>query len=630
MNAHNMSVWIPSANSVDVKRAHITTNWIRTSNGADIAVPVLSETGDIGELLRIDSFRKGKETILGFYEHLTSPNYERLTGEERIGTDNESESLRLAEMADGFANRCVQHARTISRNRTIRRQSATNYRRTSLVRNVDVTSTNIYIGLASELVGRLEDALAGELIPQNEASVAIKRNTRQAAILLIRGTSESKVQQVCLFFGERKWRRRRSMYLDCVRITLPIGARIKTPFESVSCTCATHRLGTTCEHSESITSDIQNTMRFSSLFLDGPNSNMVTAYQEGTWSAVRIPSISADNVIIWHVFRRSDLSSRFRTSCPVLYDIRPQSIHRRLEMRVQCMLCLGSASNRNLCVHESTAIERIRHDEQSQPSDAANRFIPPDMGLASDEEEAYRMLDEIIGIEDDGNGSERDESRPVSYISSAKRSFFPCISEDEAINRVMLEVFANRERPNGISFVGIDNESICKNCAEQVCVPDLSATIPRRAMLHTLHHGTVAVQAMDYRCPQCGYYNHYDGLSDGLFNVSKDHIFTRELLDSWLWDVCNTGGTFRDAFASWETKLWMPTAKLHRCGKEPNISRQLGNEAFAAFLLTLRFPNEEDMNALFSCTTCEKTLASGEKRLDGVVMDGSAVGTSTS
>lgn len=46
---------------------------------------------------------------------------------------------------------------------------------------------------------------------------------------------------------------------------------------------------------------------------------------------------------------------------------------------------------------------------------------------------------------------------------------------------------------------------------------------------------------------------------------------------------------------------------------------------FAAFLITLSRSKEEDLFELFSCSTCEGKLADGSKRMDGVVMDGSAV-----
>ena len=43
----------------------------------------------------------------------------------------------------------------------------------------------------------------------------------------------------------------------------------------------------------------------------------------------------------------------------------------------------------------------------------------------------------------------------------------------------------------------------------------------------------------------------YDGQDDALFCMVKYHAFTRELLDSWVHDICCTGITFREAHSAW-------------------------------------------------------------------------------
>lgn len=85
-------------------------------------------------------------------------------------------------------------------------------------------------------------------------------------------------------------------------------------------------------------------------------------------------------------------------------------------------------------------------------------------------------------------------------------------------------------------------------------------------------------------------------------------------------------GTFRDAFSSWQAKTMLSSAKLHRICENGKLTRQLDNEAFAAFISTLKFPKEHNLNEVFSYTVCEKKLPSGEKRLPGVVKDRTAVG----
>lgn len=62
--------------------------------------------------------------------------------------------------------------------------------------------------------------------------------------------------------------------------------------------------------------------------------------------------------------------------------------------------------------------------------------------------------------------------------------------------------------------------------------------------LHTLHHGSVKIDFDDLRCNVCCRFTAYDGLHDRLFSVNKQHLFTRELLDVLMWDVCRFSGTF--------------------------------------------------------------------------------------
>lgn len=69
-----------------------------------------------------------------------------------------------------------------------------------------------------------------------------------------------------------------------------------------------------------------------------------------------------------------------------------------------------------------------------------------------------------------------------------------------------------------------------------------------------------------------------------------------------------------------------PSSKLHSVGESLEFSRQRANEALSKFLTTLRFPRDEYLNNLFSCSTCERPTSRGEKRLEAVVMDGTALG----
>ena len=145
-------------------------------------------------------------------------------------------------------------------------------------------------------------------------------------------------------------------------------------------------------------------------------------------------------------------------------------------------------------------------------------------------------------------------------------------------------------------------------------------------MLHTLDQGSLQVKVIDLKCQRYGRLIPYDGVYDALFSERKEHLFTREIMGAWLWSVCRTGGTFRYAFYSWASKNFMTSAFGHLLGKEPGFARQRGNEAFSLFLMTLSFPKDQDFFESFACAKFERLMENRSKRIDVVVMDGSAVG----
>ncbi len=65
---------------------------------------------------------------------------------------------------------------------------------------------------------------------------------------------------------------------------------------------------------------------------------------------------------------------------------------------------------------------------------------------------------------------------------------------------------------------------------------------------------------------------------------------------------------------------------LHIIDTAPTINRQSANEALCKFLMLLRFPSGRDFNDLFSCESCTVRDANGNERMEGVVMDGTAMG----
>ena len=150
----------------------------------------------------------------------------------------------------------------------------------------------------------------------------------------------------------------------------------------------------------------------------------------------------------------------------------------------------------------------------------------------------------------------------------------------------------------------------------------------RESNLHTLHSGSLKVKVLEVKCPEqeCGLLIKYDDADKALFRMTKEHIFTRILLDGLFWTICGTGVVFRDALFSWSSKSCLKSARYHRLGSVSLFARQRGNEAFTSFLMTLLFSNDGDIFSLLTCSECESTLEYGWRRMDGILMDGSAIG----
>jgi len=205
------------------------------------------------------------------------------------------------------------------------------------------------ISMASMLIAKLQECISTEVIRQDELSVSVIREQKRGAILLIRPAEPGGLQQICVMFGEKKWRTRRSMSLATVRITRVIGETAPLVSSCMSCTCAQYRSDESCGHTEAIKNDAENVLHYSSVFLEHHNDTDREVSDGNNWCAVYLPLLANDNVEVWQAFRKRALSSTFRTSATALFDIRARCLDRRPEIRVQCMLCLGAASNRTSC-----------------------------------------------------------------------------------------------------------------------------------------------------------------------------------------------------------------------------------------------------------------------------------------
>ena len=207
----------------------------------------------------------------------------------------------------------------------------------------------------------------------------------------------------------------------------------------------------------------------------------------------------------------------------------------------------------------------------------------------------------------------------MSFLSSKTRAFF-VLQSNVKILACLLETCLTG------SYTCLDKTMSCPSCNVSIDTENVSSKQTRNDKLHTLYHGSITISVTDIRCPKYDRRLLYDGANDAVFLVSKQDTFTRELLDAWVHDVFAMAGTCRDAFSSWMTKVSKSSATFRRIGMVHTLNIQLANGAFTSFFMKLRLPRKEDIHRMFSCNKFETEFSNGERILDAVVMDGTAMG----
>lgn len=139
-------------------------------------------------------------------------------------------------------------------------------------------------------------------------------------------------------------------------------------------------------------------------------------------------------------------------------------------------------------------------------------------------------------VTDDSDEEEiKDSTRdPSTYVAKAPRFFFHCKSDEHALNKMLKTFKDNKNASDAKQVVATtfqDSPSQCRCCGDEVRVSTVSVKFVQKSVLHTLHHGSIDVHVTDWIRSTCEQFNAYDGLSDALFRTTKNHVFTRELLD---------------------------------------------------------------------------------------------------
>ena len=70
----------------------------------------------------------------------------------------------------------------------------------------------------------------------------------------------------------------------------------------------------------------------------------------------------------------------------------------------------------------------------------------------------------------------------------------------------------------------------------------------RRVVNPGAFYGAVRIVVKDIVCSNCDHVNIFNGRSHGIFALFSSVLYSRELLDIWLYQVCAIGASFREAY----------------------------------------------------------------------------------
>lgn len=246
------------------------------------------------------------------------------------------------------------------------------------------------------------------------------------------------------------------------------------------------------------------------------------------------------------------------------------------------------------------------------------------------------IIDACSGDTSESSESESDESGeelappPEYYKSFCNRRLFMCRSERSKLHNLLLSLSLPSTDQLSLSDpLETLQCAFLKNNGEQTHSVDISQTYERRTILHTLLHGDVIAIVSDYRC-SCGELVWFDGLNAGIFSGSRDHLYTRDLVEAWLFAVCVNDTSFREAYSAVEHIRKSASAALVaersvqtslRPRYVTRIGRRAANDAFNSFLHCVNGTFHDGghttmLDKLHSCDQCEIEVPQEALHLD--------------
>ena len=406
----------------------------------------------------------------------------------------------------------------------------------------------------------------------------------------------------------------------CVRFTVNRSERIGRGVPELGdirtqCSCTYAVKSNACEHMKLLTENryLCNDLRFILAINPQPR---VRDEEEREWRCILVGRRIRAKEAMWIAVRDTS-SERCPNYVPVYEGRGSCRVALASERRMRCLICRRLAINRGHCEHEQIVADTAKKmDEQNR--------------------------NETYGA----NNTQSNYESP--YCSRLPRRIICCTAETKSIYTMLHEIVkaqAVRVNSNNVDangepigtmkqhkedFVASDIRRVCHGCGLMLVgtSKDQNCLMRKRpVMLHTLLLGTVKISVCDMVCPRCKNTVYYDGRDGGIFAATRRVVYSRELLDAWLFAVAVNGATFREAYANSRFLSNQASARYFRQGNFVlRCNRRAANGAFSLFLRLIEYPLATKLSKIFSCTSCERKDENGKIKMRAVVMDGTATG----
>ena len=159
------------------------------------------------------------------------------------------------------------------------------------------------------------------------------------------------------------------------------------------------------------------------------------------WEGLRVPEITGDKCTVWQMFCREKLHLPAKISWTVLCGNRKSKQKLNIRLRMRCINCPGTVTNKGWCDHERNCIP-----------------------LA----ENHKSIREVGNTEDDPRNrsirEQRGTERNSPYVSMRFRRLFACKREDKSFQAVIKSVIDHDESCGAMPFTGRDFQAMCTDC----------------------------------------------------------------------------------------------------------------------------------------------------------------------